>query len=204
MNVFTVILKNLIGYDFLIFLLAAVNAWFFVVTKRRALSLYKKLHLVIFLPIQPLKGGTIKTPGKTFEVESFVKMREEAESIYAVFTNLTVIFPLMGILGTVISLLPMVSQMANVETNFCTALTSTFWGLVFAIAFKICDAFLTSRMEDNDKNVTLLLSRIGTDTEPAEEPDGKNAEKQSVKTAKWPKALQKEEAAKEEEEEDDE
>ena len=193
MNVFTVILKNLIGYDFLIFLLAAVNAWFFVVTKRRALSLYKKLHLVIFLPIQPLKGGTIKTPGKTFEVESFVKMREEAESVYAVFTNLTAIFPLMGILGTVISLLPMVADMANVQTNFFTALTSTFWGLVFAIAFKICDAFLTARMEDNDKNVTLLLSRVGT--EPAEETE--------TNEGKMPVKMSQSKAAEKAEEEDE-
>ncbi len=169
MSVFGVILRNLIGYDLLIFLLAAANAWFFVVTRRRALSLYKKLHLVIFLPIQPLKGGVIKTPGKTFEVETFVKMREEAESVYAIFSNLSAIFPLMGILGTVISLLPMVADMANVETNFFAALTSTFWGLVFAIAFKICDAFLTSRMEDNDKNVTLLLSRVGTEQETEKE-----------------------------------
>ena len=50
--------------------------------------------------------------------------------------------------------------MANIQENFFAALTSTFWGLVFAIAFKLCDAFLSSRMEDNDKNVTLLLSRI--------------------------------------------
>lgn len=171
MSVFGVILRNLIGYDFLIFLLAAANAAIYVATRRRALKLYKALRLVIFLPVQPLSGGIIKTPAKTFQVDTFVKMREEAESLYAIFSNLTAIFPLMGILGTVLSLLPMVADMANVQTNFFAALTSTFWGLVFAIAFKICDAFLTSRMEDNDKNVTLLLSRVGT--EPAEETDEK-------------------------------
>lgn len=181
MSVFGVIIRNLLGYDLLIFLLALVNTWFYIETRRRALSLYKKLHLVIFLPIQPLHGGVIKTPEKTFEVEEFVRLRERAESFYAIFSNLTAIFPLMGILGTVISLLPMVADMANVQTNFFTALTSTFWGLVFAIAFKICDAFLTSRMEDNDKNVTLLLSRIGTeettsDTEPKTGKKGKEKE----------------------------
>ena len=72
---------------------------------------------------------------------------------------MTAVFPLLGILGTVISLLPMVSDMTNMQNNFFAALTSTFWGLVFAIGFKLCDAFLSSRMDDNDKNVNLLLSR---------------------------------------------
>lgn len=165
MSVIGVILRNLIGYDLLIFIAAAVNVWLFLETRRRAMKLYKRLRLVIFLPVQPIEGGTIKTPAQTFAVEEFVRMREETESFYAIFTNVTAIFPLMGILGTVILLLPMVANMADMQQNFFAALTSTFWGLVFAIAFKLCDAFLSSRMEDNDKNVTLLLSRVGTDGE---------------------------------------
>jgi chemotaxis protein MotA len=43
--------------------------------------------------------------------------------------------------------------------NFFSALTSTFWGLVFAIVFKLLDGFLSSRMDDNDKSVTMLLER---------------------------------------------
>ena len=49
--------------------------------------------------------------------------------------------------------------MADMSQNFFSALTSTFWGLVFAIIFKLLDGFLVSRIEDNDKNVTLLLER---------------------------------------------
>ena len=45
------------------------------------------------------------------------------------------------------------------QTNFFAALTSTFWGLVFAIVFKFLDGFLSARMEDNDKAVDLLLQR---------------------------------------------
>lgn len=45
----------------------------------------------------------------------------------------------------------MVAEMANLRTYFFAALTSAFWGLVFAIVFKVCDATLSSRMEDNDK-----------------------------------------------------
>ena len=167
MAVLKVILKNLIGYDLAIFIVAGINVWFFLLTRRRALDLYRKLRLMIFLPLQPMDGKAVKTVSHTYQLEDFVKMRERAESSYAIFTNLTAIFPLMGILGTVLSLLPMVVNMANMQENFFAALTSTLWGLVFAIAFKICDAFLSSRMEDNDKNVNLLLARV--QTEPAQE-----------------------------------
>ena len=160
MSVFSVILRNLWGYDLIIFLAAAVNVWVFLLTRRQSRELYDRLRMVIFIPVQPIDGAHIKTPARTWEIEEFVRLRERTESLYSVFTNLTAIFPLLGILGTVISLLPMVADMANIQENFFAALTSTFWGLVFAIAFKLCDAFLSSRMEDNDKNVTLLLSRL--------------------------------------------
>lgn len=165
MSVPQVILRNLIGYDLLIFAAAGFNLWVFLMTRRRALALYRRLHLVIFLPAQPMEEGRIVTSARSFSVEELVRMREGAESLYAVFSNLTAIFPLLGILGTVISLLPMVADMGNLQENFFAALTSTFWGLVFAIGFKLCDAFLSSRMEDNDKNVSLLLSRLREDAD---------------------------------------
>jgi chemotaxis protein MotA len=58
--------------------------------------------------------------------------------------------------------------MSNLQDNFFAALTSTFWGLIFAIGFKLCDAFLSSRIEDNDKNVNLLLSRAQAGIVPAD------------------------------------
>lgn len=161
MTVIEVIFRNLIGYDLVIVLAAAANTVLFIETRRRMLALYNRLRLVIFMPVQPMEGGTITTPSQTFAVEEFVKMRERTESFYSFFSNLTAIFPLLGILGTVLSLLPMVANMADMQTNFFAALTSTFWGLVFAIGFKVADAFIAPRIEDNDKNVTLLLSRVG-------------------------------------------
>ena len=80
-------------------------------------------------------------------------------SLYSLFVNLTGIFPLLGILGTVISLLGMVGDMTNVQDNFYGALTSTFWGLVFAIIFKFLDGIISAKIEDNEKNVQLYLER---------------------------------------------
>lgn len=72
-------------------------------------------------------------------------MRNRTGSLYSLFVNLTGIFPLLGILGTVISLLGMVGDMTNVQDNFYGALTSTFWGLVFAIIFKFLDGIISAK-----------------------------------------------------------
>ena len=86
-------------------------------------------------------------------------MRNRTGSLYSLFVNLTGIFPLLGILGTVISLLGMVGDMTNVQDNFYGALTSTFWGLVFAIIFKFLDGIISAKIEDNEKNVQLYRER---------------------------------------------
>ena len=91
--------------------------------------------------------------------EEIIQLRHRSESLYAVYVNVTAIFPLLGILGTVLSLLPMVADLSNMQMNFFAALTSTLWGLIFAILFKLLDGFLSARMEDNDKSVALLLER---------------------------------------------
>ncbi len=153
-----VVLRNLIGYDLLILLLAAANVWIYLKAKKQAEALYGKFHLDIHTP------SHVKKPEKLAEVidvlkqDDFASLRVRSERWYGLFTTITAIFPLMGILGTVLSLLPMVADMTNLQVNFFEALTSTFWGLVFAIVFKFLDGFLASMIEDNDKNVTLLLS----------------------------------------------
>lgn len=165
MSVVSVILRNLLGFDLLIFLAAGLNGWCYMAARRRAAQLYDELNRVIFVPIYHGEVQAKRLEKEKLDVERLVRLRQRAESLYALFVNGTAIFPLLGILGTVVSLLPMVSQLGDMQTNFFTALTSTFWGLVFAIAFKLCDAFLSARMEDNDKNVTLLLERLRQEAE---------------------------------------
>lgn len=154
-----IILKNLIGFDLVIFIAAALNGTIFYLARRYTNTLFDKLHLTVFVPSHARHPETAAEALKEVDEEQIVALRKKSEGFYAVFINLTAIFPLLGILGTVISLIPMVSDMANMQQNFFAALTSTFWGLVFAIIFKLLDSFLSSRIEDNDKNVDLLLSR---------------------------------------------
>jgi chemotaxis protein MotA len=115
--------------------------------------------MIIFVPSHRENPEAVADAVRDLDEEEIVTLRKSSEAFYTVFANITSIFPLLGILGTVISLMPMVADMADMSRNFFAALTSTFWGLVFAIIFKLLDGFLVSRIEDNDKNVTLLLDR---------------------------------------------
>ena len=159
MSFWQVIGKNLLGFDLSIFLVALANGACYYFARRFTDQLYKKLHLIVFVPSHREKPEKLARSLRELDEGSIVALRKKSESFYSVFANLTAIFPLLGILGTVVSLLPMVADMADMQQNFFAALTSTFWGLVFAIIFKLLDGFLSSKIEDNDKNVTLLLER---------------------------------------------
>ena len=159
MSVFQVILKNLLGFDLIIFVAAALNGVCYYLARRNANALYRKLHMIVFVPSRRSDPESVSRAIRDIDEEQVVAMRKRSESLYSVYVNVTAIFPLLGILGTVVSLLPMVSELADMQTNFFAALTSTFWGLVFAILFKLLDGFLSSRMEDNDKAMNLLLER---------------------------------------------
>ena len=54
----------------------------------------------------------------------------------------------------------MVEKLSDMQQNFFAALTSTFWGLVFAIVFKLLDGIvLSAKVDDNEKSVALFLDR---------------------------------------------
>lgn len=61
---------------------------------------------------------------------------------YNLFTTMITIFPLLGMLGTVIALIGIKLDATDTsfQQNFFRALTSTAWGIVFAIIFKVVNA----------------------------------------------------------------
>ncbi len=87
--------------------------------------------------------------------------------LYSLFTTAITIFPLLGMFGTVRALigLDLSGDMSLVQENFFAALTSTAWGIVFAIIFKICNAFIAPAVERlteqpaEPKQVSLKKSR---------------------------------------------
>ena len=169
MSVLGVIFHNLLGFDLAILLAAAVNGAVCWSARREALRLYNTMHQSKYMPSWRADPEKMTESLRAVDEEKIIAMRDRAGRLYSIFINLTAIFPLLGILGTVVSLLPMVANLADMQQNFFAALTSTFWGLVFASVFKLLDGFLLSAViEDNDRSVALFLERA-PEREPARE-----------------------------------
>lgn len=80
------------------------------------------------------------------DLKTLRTQRQKLNVCYTTFTTFISIFPLWGMFGTVMALLSldMNGDLSSVQENFFTALTSTAWGILFAIAFKVLNAVLVS------------------------------------------------------------
>ena len=80
----------------------------------------------------------------------------------SIFVTLITIFPLLGMLGTVKSLLVLnftdENAILNARSSFFDALTSTAWGIIFAIVFKVINAVIAQHTEDNIEKISQLIS----------------------------------------------
>ena len=148
-----VIFRNIIGFDGLIFILAGVNIYIMIMARKAANDLYESMHQRIYAPAVLNDLSSVHEGMTELTDQKISALREAAVSKYTLYINLTAIFPLMGILGTVISLLGMVGDTSDIEGGFFAALTSTFWGLVFAITFKFLDGFIDDQMEMTEELV---------------------------------------------------
>ncbi len=73
------------------------------------------------------------------------------EMAYNLFVTMITIFPLLGMLGTVFGLLGLDlanGDMNNIKNNFFIALTSTAWGIIFSVIFKLFHAVFAGRVEE--------------------------------------------------------
>jgi len=154
---------NLLGYDLVIILTAIGTLGYFLFIRLHSNRVHNTIHTKGYRPDDVLEKSDAMQPTRE-EIRQtrtrLRKMRETSEKYYTMFVNLTGIFPLLGILGTVISLIPMVQDMTNMQTNFFVALTSTLWGLVFAIFFKLLDALLSPRIERNNRGIDDYLEKL--------------------------------------------
>jgi chemotaxis protein MotA len=158
----SIIFKNLLGYDLLILLLAAINAAvIYPRAKQFSLLLKQQLQPKIYIPVSLLMERVKGKREEKLDLNILIGMRAEEIHYYSLFSSINSAFPLLGMLGTILSLLNMVDlSQQNVTLNFTVALTSTFWGLVFALAFKALDATLNPMVEQNRENLKMLLERI--------------------------------------------
>lgn len=156
------ILTNLFGYDLLIVLLAVINA--FVVyprAKRASTHLKDLLQPKIYIPITLLMARIKDPHPDKLDLNSMKSMHADEIHYYSIFTSINSAFPMMGMLGTILSLLGLLNMsQAQVTLNFTTALTSTFWGLIFALLFKAVDATLSPVVDQNQENLKMILERM--------------------------------------------
>lgn len=158
-NVFPVIFRNVFQYDLIIFLTAILTGIVFHQLKKCSTAIYQTMNVTIYVPDKELSRKEADRDMGTIRETDLVRMRKKMGKWYSLFVNLIGIFPLLGILGTVTSLLGIVEDSGNITGNFYSALTSTFWGLVFAIVFKIFDGMIYPEIEDNERDVELYLER---------------------------------------------
>jgi len=157
------VLNNLFGYDLLIILVAIFTLGYFLFVMWHSDKVYSSIFTQGYMPDDEFDEEEKKPPTKKELKEkknNLRSMRETSEKYYSMFVNLTSIFPLMGILGTVIALIPMVDQLADMEGSFFVALTSTLWGLLFAIVFKMLDGILTPRLDRNERGIEDYLESL--------------------------------------------
>lgn len=166
MSTIKIILSNLLGYDSFILILAIANTFLFLKLNRDSKKLHGILNRTLSLPIRTIFNYDDVTMPETLDlvkVEKMEQTRHQINQLYHIFYAIITIFPLAGILGTVLSLLRLVDfSNSSIIANFSTALTSTFWGLVFAIVFRFLDGKISSVIQSNQEGLNLLLNRIDT------------------------------------------
>ena len=102
-------------------------------------------------------------------------------NFYSLFLTLITIFPLLGMLGTVIALLQLDftgdAALALAKSSFFDALTSTAWGIIFALIFKLANAFIATSVTDNIEKVSALIDGKAENIDGKQEKEKEKAKK---------------------------
>jgi chemotaxis protein MotA len=159
---FTIVIKNWTAYDAFIVLALIINIAVWGILRKNTNKIYQHFnpHNRVGKLSDEGKHRILNNTGKEkmITAEELLNIRERMNREYAWFANLTTMFPLLGMLGTVISLIPMVNTIGTANTSsFFSALTSTFWGIVAALICKLFDSAVSYKIEDNEKHLEHLI-----------------------------------------------
>lgn len=159
------IFHSITWFDLIILLVFAFNIYTYFECKKKTDTIYThfnaqdKVSNLNEEQKEAVKKVTEGSSSVRLSPEELLNEREKMNEKYALFTTLTTIFPLMGMLGTVISLLNMTDLIGTEATGaFLGALTSTFWGIVAAIICKAIDTRISYKIEDNEKHMDYLFN----------------------------------------------
>lgn len=111
--------------------------------------------------------SSIKKEIQKKESSKAIILREEQylEWCYNMFITLITLFPLLGMFGTVAALLSLdlTGEIEQIKGNFFNALTSTAWGIVFSVLFKIANAIVENKIKQVYEKARKLTENIADD-----------------------------------------
>ena len=165
MNFWEIIGKNLLGYDIIIFIVMFITIFLLIRAKKANDDLYSVLgEPCVKRKENDLKLEATKKLKEASEAE-IMEIRLKQDKLYGAFVTLVSVFPLLGMIGTVLALLKLdlSGSDASITNNFFGALTSTFWGAVFGVGFKIADCFLAPLVEDANERYRIGIERRNLD-----------------------------------------
>lgn len=156
---------NLLDFDWVILVWAVVTGILWYRTKKYV----GDAHKVLYIPSKRRSNIHTELPDERTEDE----IKEDEDRLtavitdvnrwYALFSGFTSVFPLWGMLGTVISLIKAAGVMdagGVAMDEFFGALSSTAWGIIFGIIFKAgFDSFISPKVAAANKEYDLLLER---------------------------------------------
>ena len=158
-----ILFSNFFEYDWIIFLLFGINCGVFGYcfwTAKKVYDHFNEIDRTVNL-IDDSKEAiqANSAPEKKITSKELLDYRATTNKLYGWFTTITSVFPLFGMLGTVISLIKMGDLIGtDVQSAFYLALTSTCFGIVAALVSKFMDAFVAYMIDDNEKHLEYLFN----------------------------------------------
>ena len=174
-----ILFSNFLSYDWIIFVMAAVNAVVFFLAWKKARALYESVAPRINISSGNAEAAIAQAQENSTYFSLYEKW-QKAEFFYTLFCNLTGIFTLLGILGTVISLLHLVDSSADLTGEFMGALTSTLWGIIFTIIFKLVDSGISFHLDMGERITELIQMREYEGTQKKAESKTEEADAEKV------------------------
>lgn len=140
---------------------AGVNAYIYIRALNCAKSLYNTLLPQEYAPKKYIPVSEKIGPRQIMmEIQLISQRREKAFKWYIYFSNIITIFPLLGIFGTVTSLINTVDGSENLSGNFFAALTSTALGIVAAVVFKVLDCPVSAKLDECERLSDQVIAEL--------------------------------------------
>lgn len=145
----------------LIILCGIANGWIYTTALRYANELKEELQPRNRKANPKKKKKVTRDDPEEFE-DHIQKMSDAMNFWYTLYANLTAVFPLLGMFGTVLALFQLSGNLGESDlavNQFFSALDTTLAGLIFAIAFKAMDSFVSVKVAANNTEYETLLAR---------------------------------------------